>query len=429
MLYTCLYKCHLFEEKSNRHPATRKDVSWLGLCLQGMVPFGEFTAILASHFMAITARKKSRSHQRGAKNWVKGGYHGGIQLIWGNCEWADAPGMRGQEGTGRCYTRRTVRWATGILARNGKADMASSKLRYWSWFPCVYVHPESYFLHRGIHEIKFFFLYIYICYMYPKYTFVCHSRDKPLSTVLLEITYVRNKQNSTSWGKRNRWLVHGNCKFRQGGGFPWARKCGHGCLLVNDTTVIREIRFEDMIWYVFGLVPRTTSHWKIVGNESRAKGSMNICQWGRVKGKCGTLYCSCTVVFCMPMIWYNCDCLILEHCFVSFGHDVGWSYFVLFRIIIFNQLTGWVQSYRFSWCIFCSGLHLWHSTTFDGVTKWRVAEGQQEANANRWLDFRDCSDGDLWSNEPFCLHNLCVLTLRVPGRYTSREFVTAAGTV
>lgn len=59
--YTCLYKCHLFEEKSNRHPATQKDVSWLGLCLQGMVPFGEFTAILASHFMAITARKKSRS--------------------------------------------------------------------------------------------------------------------------------------------------------------------------------------------------------------------------------------------------------------------------------------------------------------------------------------------------------------------------------
>ena len=261
----------------------------------------------------------------------------------------------------------------------------------------MYVHPESYFLHRGIHEI-IFFSYIYICYMYPKYTFVCHSRDKPLSTVLLEITYVRNKQNSTSWGKRNRWLVHGNCKFRQGGGFPWARKCGHGCLLVNDTTVIREIRFEDMIWYVFGLVPRTTSHWKIVGNESRAKGSMNICQWGRVKGKCGTLYCSCTVVFCMPMIWYNCDCLILEHFFVSFGHDVGWSYFVLFRIIIFNQLTGWVQSCRFSWCIFCSGLHLWHSTTFDGVTKWRVAEGQQEANANRWLDFRDCNDGGFRSN-------------------------------
>lgn len=278
-----------------------------------MVPFGEFTAILASHFMAITARKKSRSHQRGAKNWVKGGYHGGIQLIWGNCEWADAPGMRGQEGTGRCYTRRTVRWATGILASNGKADMASSKLRYWSWFPRVFVHPESYFLHRGIHESwdkDIFLIYTYLCYMYPKYTFVCHSRHKPLSTVLLEIAYVRKKQNSTSRGKCNRWLVHGNCKFRWGCGFPWARKCGHGCLLVNDTAVIREINFEDMIWYVFGLVPCTTSHWKIVGNESRAKGSMNICQWGPVKGKCGTLYCSCTVAFCMPMIWYSCVCLI-----------------------------------------------------------------------------------------------------------------------
>lgn len=116
--------------------------------------------------------------------------------------------------------------------------------------------------------------------MYPKYTFVCHSRHKPLSTVLLEIAYVRKKQNSTSQGMCNRWLVHGNCKVRQGCGFPWARKCGHGCLLVNDTTVIREMNFEDMIWYVFGLVPRTTSHWKIVGNESRSKGSMNICQWG-----------------------------------------------------------------------------------------------------------------------------------------------------
>lgn len=147
--------------------------------------------------------------------------------------------------------------------------------------PCVYVHPESYFLHRGIHESwdKDIFL-IYICYMYPKYTFVCHSRHKPLSTVLLEIAYVRKKQNSTSQGMCNRWLVHGNCKVRQGCGFPWARKCGHGCLLVNDTTVIREMNFEDMIWYVFGLVPRTTSHWKIVGNESRSKGSMNICQWG-----------------------------------------------------------------------------------------------------------------------------------------------------
>lgn len=135
----CHIICHInvIWRKSNRHPATRMFPS-----LQGMVPFGEFTAILASRFMAITARKKSRSHQRGAKNWVKGGYHGGNQLIWGNSEWADAPGMRGQEGTGRCYTRRTVPWATGILASNEKADMASSKLRYWSWFPCVYVHPD-----------------------------------------------------------------------------------------------------------------------------------------------------------------------------------------------------------------------------------------------------------------------------------------------
>lgn len=120
-----------------------------------------------SWLLTLWLSQPERKAGASAKNWVKGGYHGGIQLIWGNCEWADAPGMRGQEGTGRCYTRRTVRWATGILASNGKADMASSKLRYWSWFHvcmCIQSHISCIVASMN-HEIKIFFLYIYMLHV------------------------------------------------------------------------------------------------------------------------------------------------------------------------------------------------------------------------------------------------------------------------
>lgn len=122
-------------------------------------------------------------------------------------------------------------------------------------------------------------------------------------------------------------------KFRQGCGFPWARKRGHGCLLVIPQWYGR-LTFEDMICvWPCPTHHKSTSHWKIVGNESQAKGSMNICQWGPVGKVWHSLLLSCTVVFCMPMIWYSCVCLILEHFFGNFG----WSYVVLFRIILFNS--------------------------------------------------------------------------------------------
>ena len=167
---------------------------------------------------------------------------------------------------------------------------------------------------------------------------------------------------------------------------------------------------------------------------------MKICQWEPLRWKCGTLcYCSCTVVFCIPTIWYSCGRLILETIFAQFR---TWCWMVICCLVsnhYFKQLMGWVQSCRFSWCIFTSGLHLWHSTTFDGVTKWRVAEGQQEANANRWLGDETVTTEIFRATWAFksCWHDIpewlqvwailstqpCVLILRVPGRYISREFV------
>ena len=134
---------------------------WLNSASSMPARYGPFWGVYSHPGFSLygyhSKKEKEEPPQRGAKNWVKGDYHGGNQLIWGNFEWADAPGMPEEDGRG-CTSRRTVRWATSILASNGKAEMAMSiaagKTGQASYdieadfHVCMYIqnHPESKFL-------------------------------------------------------------------------------------------------------------------------------------------------------------------------------------------------------------------------------------------------------------------------------------------
>ncbi len=176
------------------------DVSWLGstfgwiqprVCLQGMVPFGEFTAILASRFMAITARKKRRSHHKGVlrtgwkeittvgTSWFEGTLNGQMHQ---ECQKKMEEGAPADElcaepqASWRAMERQRWQWAL----QQGRPVKQAMILRLISMCVCTSrIIQSQNFWHHGIHESwdkdSFSYIYILLLYIYIYVTCILNT--------------------------------------------------------------------------------------------------------------------------------------------------------------------------------------------------------------------------------------------------------------